>query len=108
MKNLSFLFSAIGRLRLMAYVEGVTLLVLVAVGVPLKYLAGHPELVSVLGPIHGVSFLIYLICLVEASVAGRFKITEILKLFVAAFIPLAFISSIRLLARKEAEVQAIA
>ncbi len=45
----------VGRLRIMSYVEGISLLLLVVVAVPLKY-AGRatPELVKILGPIHGV------------------------------------------------------
>jgi integral membrane protein len=87
----------------MVYVEGLTLLILVAVGVPLKHFAGRPELVAVLGPIHGVAFLIYALWLAECAVAGRWKASEIVKLSLAAFIPLGFLSSCRILARKDAE-----
>lgn len=93
--------TALGRLRIMCYVEGLTLLALVGVGVPLKHFAGRPELVSVLGPIHGAAFLLYALWLFECSVAGRWKASEIIKLFVAAFIPFGFVSSSRLLARKD-------
>jgi integral membrane protein len=103
MKNLPRLSTPIGRLRLMVYVEGLTLVTLVVIGVPLKHLADHPELVSILGPIHGVAFVIYALWLVECSIAGRWKASEILKLSIAAFIPFGFLSSRRLLARKDAE-----
>jgi integral membrane protein len=106
MNNLPRLSTALGRLRVAVYVEGLTLLALVAVGMPLKHLAGRPELVAFLGPIHGVAFLVYALWLVECSVAGRWPASEILKLSVAAFIPLGFLSSRRLLARKDAEERA--
>ena len=83
-----------------------TLLTLVAIGVPLKHLEGRPELVAVLGPIHGVAFTIYALWLVECSVAGRWKAQEIIRLSIAAFIPFGFLSSRRLLARKDAEGRA--
>lgn len=108
MTNLPRLSTAIGRLRVMVYAEGLTLLTLVAVGMPLKHLAGRPELVAILGPIHGVAFIIYALWLVECSIAGRWSARDILKLSVAAFIPLGFLSSRRLLARKDAEERAAA
>ena len=47
-------------LRLASLGEGATLLLLVLIAVPLKRLAGMPEAVSVMGPIHGAAFLLYL------------------------------------------------
>ncbi|MEM6831273.1 MAG: DUF3817 domain-containing protein, partial [Bacteroidota bacterium] len=46
-----FFNSSIGRLRLLAFLEGLSLLVLVFVSVPLKHIYGITELSSVLGPI---------------------------------------------------------
>lgn len=103
MKNIPNLSNALGRLRIICHVEGLTLLALVGIGVPLKHFAGRPEMVSILGPIHGAAFLLYALWLFECSVAGRWKASEIIKLFVAAFIPFGFVSSNRLLARKDAE-----
>src|SRR5688572_2758892 len=56
-KNL--LQSSVGRLRILGWVEGVTLLVLVLVAVPLNYYFHMPMLVEILGPIHGVAFLLF-------------------------------------------------
>lgn len=106
MNNLPRLSTTIGRLRVMGYVEGLTLFTLVAIGVPLKHFAGHPEVVTIIGPIHGIAFVTYALWLVECSVAGRWKTSEIVKLSIAAFIPLGFLSSRHLLARKDAEERA--
>jgi integral membrane protein len=92
----------------MGYVEGITLFTLVTIGVPLKHFAGRPEVVTIVGPIHGLAFITYALWLVECSVAGRWKAAEIIKLSLAAFIPLGFLSSRRLLARKDAEERAAA
>ncbi len=54
-----------GRLRLAAHAEGVSLLLLLGVGVPLKYLAGVPAATRVLGPLHGALFVLYLVLLAE-------------------------------------------
>ena len=46
-------------LRIASWLEGLTLLLLVLVAVPLKRLAGLPEAVTLLGPVHGGAFLTY-------------------------------------------------
>src|ERR1035438_10496023 len=51
--------STLVRYRVMAYVVGVGLLVLVLVGVPLQYAAGKPAVVQVVGPVHGFLYLVY-------------------------------------------------
>ena len=50
---------ALRPLRVASFVEGATLIALVLVAVPLKRLAGMPEAVSLVGPIHGAAFLAY-------------------------------------------------
>jgi integral membrane protein len=52
--------AALTRYRVIAYVVGIFLLVLVCVGVPLKYLADQPVVVSVVGPLHGFLYMVYL------------------------------------------------
>ena len=50
--------SPIARLRVLGRIEGVTLLTLIGIAVPLKHLAGEPMLVTLLGPLHGAVFLL--------------------------------------------------
>ena len=50
----------IGAFRVVAVVEAVTYLVLLA-AVVLKRVLDGPDFVSVLGPIHGIAFLVYLV-----------------------------------------------
>ncbi len=54
-----FLTFLIGRLRLLAFLEGISLLVLVFVAVPMKRMSGDPSLVQALGPVHGGLFLLF-------------------------------------------------
>lgn len=54
------------RLRILALVEGSSLLVLVGVAVPLKHLFDLPVAVKVLGPLHGIAFLAYVVALIDA------------------------------------------
>lgn len=59
-----------GRLRLAARVEGSTLLLMIAIAVPLKYLGLTPVGVRVMGPVHGIAFIGYLLTLAEATASG--------------------------------------
>lgn len=59
-------------LRPVAFAEGVTLLALVFIGMPLKHVFGIPEFNLVLGPLHGVVFIAYAaVVLYEAAMARR-------------------------------------
>lgn len=49
-------FRAVGR------AEGVSLLLLFFIAMPLKYLYGHPEFVQAIGMAHGVLFMAYVAC----------------------------------------------
>ena len=49
--------TAIGRLRLIGWFEGLSFLLLVFVAMPLKYIWGEPGAVRVVGMVHGVLFL---------------------------------------------------
>lgn len=51
---------ALIRYRIIAWVVGVGLLLLVLVGMPLKYAAGNETVVAIVGPVHGFLFMIYL------------------------------------------------
>ena len=62
------LSTPIARLRLIGLIEGVSYLVLLFVGVPLKRILGHPEMVEIVGPIHGGLFLLYVLA---AALAAR-------------------------------------
>lgn len=86
MKN--YINSNIGRLRLLAFLEGVSLLILVLIGVPLKYLAHSEGVVKVVGPIHGLLFVLFLLNALSVALAEKgSSFVIIAKLFIASFIP---------------------
>lgn len=74
-----------------SWAEGATLLLLLLVAVPLKRLAGWPEAVSLMGPVHGAAFLLYSLMVVQQAGAGRLTARETLILLSAAFLPLGFL-----------------
>jgi integral membrane protein len=80
--------SAIRVLRVFGLVEGVSFVVLLGIAMPLKYLAGMPRAVSVVGMAHGVLFVLYAAALVHAHFTVGWSMRRSLGLFAAAVIPL--------------------
>ncbi|MGJ8517853.1 hypothetical protein LMG33810_002211 [Carnimonas sp. LMG 33810] len=74
-------------LRRAALIEGTTLLLLLFIAVPLKHLAGMPQAVSIMGPIHGIAFIFYIVQLLRSRAMLRIDGAQLAKLIVAAFIP---------------------
>jgi integral membrane protein len=60
------LSTSLGRLRLIGFLEGASFLILLGVAMPLKYFAGQPAAVRVVGMAHGILFLLYLLAIVQA------------------------------------------
>lgn len=88
------------RLRIASLGEATTLLLLVGVAVPLKHLAGQPLGVRLMGPVHGLMFLIYLWTAVQTVAGGGWSGSEIARLFVGALVPFGGFFNMSLLARK--------
>lgn len=83
-----FLSTNIGRLRLLALLEGVSLLLLIFIAVPAKHLFGNPALVEAIGPLHGMLFLLFVLNTLSVGVEYRWKFKDtIWKVLLACFIP---------------------
>ncbi|MBU2996619.1 DUF3817 domain-containing protein [Cellulophaga baltica] len=80
--------SSLGRLRILAFLEGFSLLILVFVSMPLKYIYGVTTISSILGPIHGLLFLLFIFNTISvgAEFNWRFK-TATWKVLIACIIP---------------------
>jgi integral membrane protein len=91
----------IRRMRLASVLEATTLAVLVFIAVPLKHAFGMPQLVSAMGPIHGLAFLFYLWMLIQSHFQLRWSGAEWARMVAFAFIPLAGFVNDRLLKRRE-------
>ena len=77
----------IGRLRAIAFIEGVSYLVLLCVAMPLKYFAGLPSAVKTVGWIHGVLFVLYLLAVAEVTIRHRWPFARVLGALAASLIP---------------------
>jgi integral membrane protein len=92
----SGLAGALLRYKVMAYVVGVGLLILVFVGVPLQYAANVPQVAQIVGPIHGFLYIVYLLTSVDLARRARFTLWQMAAMVGAGFLPfLAFIIEAR-------------
>jgi integral membrane protein len=78
----------IGRLRIIAFLEGISLLVLVGIAVPLKYISNNPGFVRTLGPIHGILFLLFIFNALGTGIEQRWSFRRTTwKVLLACMIP---------------------
>jgi integral membrane protein len=83
-----FFTTSIGRLRLYAFLEGLSLLLLVFIAVPFKYAAHDTTLVKIIGPVHGALFLLFILNALREGVERKWIFKETTwKIIVACFIP---------------------
>jgi integral membrane protein len=73
--------------RMIALAEGVSFLTLLFIAMPMKYFMGMPEVVRVVGSIHGLLFLLYVGQLARVHFKQRWSFMFSLYAFVASIIP---------------------
>ncbi len=84
----SLLKTNTGRFRILAFLEGVSLIALMFIGVPLKYMSGNPALVKSIGPVHGLLFVLYVAFAFSLAAEHQWKFTQTTwKVLLASFIP---------------------
>jgi integral membrane protein len=77
----------IGRLRLVGYAEGISFLLLLCIAMPLKYLAGKPEMVRVVGMAHGLLFVLYILQVIQAKIEYDWSLKTMVLGIVASVLP---------------------
>jgi len=92
------LATTLGRLRIVGLLEGISFLLLLGIAMPLKYLAGQPAAVQVVGMAHGILFLLYVLGAVLAHVEYAWPVKRTALVVLASVVPLGpFIAESRLL-----------
>jgi len=79
--------SPIGRLRAIGWVEGASFLLLLGVAMPLKYLAGMPMAVKLVGWAHGLLFIGFCAALADATRRSGWGIGRAGLGLIAALVP---------------------
>ncbi|MDI9872141.1 DUF3817 domain-containing protein [Flectobacillus roseus] len=78
----------LGRIRIIGFLEGLSLLVLIFVAIPMKHFFHNPALSKFLGPIHGAIFLVFVLNTMSLAIEQNWKFrTTTWKIIVACFIP---------------------
>ena len=80
---------ALLRYRVLSTIVGVLLVLLVPIGLPLKYAADKPGLVSVVGFIHGMFYIVYVIVAFDLARRARFSLGRTVIMFLAGLVPFA-------------------
>ncbi len=95
---------ALIRYRVMTYIVGSALIVLVFVGVPLQIWAHFSLVARVEGTIHGYLYLVYLFTAADLARRAHWRLGRILAVVLSGFVPgLAFVVEHRVVKQMRAE-----
>jgi integral membrane protein len=84
---MSFTNTQLMRLRIVAFIEGVSFLVILFVTMPLKYLFDMPQPNKVIGMLHGVLFVLYVLLVIQAKVQYRWEAKKMFLALLASVVP---------------------
>ena len=73
--------------RKIAFAEGVSFLVLLLIAMPLKYMADRPMAVTIVGGIHGLLFIAFMIMAWEVKREYKKEWPWLIKSFIASILP---------------------
>ena len=79
---------SVARLRIVGLIESASFLALLLIAMPLKYLAGNPEPVRIVGAVHGALWIVYILVLLIAWRDQRWSFVTLLAGGVASVVPL--------------------
>ncbi len=88
--------------RIISLAEGISLLTLLFIAMPMKYWMGMPEAVRIVGSIHGGLFILYVVVLAVIHFTQRWSFLFSLGALAASFIPFGTFVLDRYLRKKQA------
>ncbi|MGK5742415.1 DUF3817 domain-containing protein [Micromonospora sp. URMC 103] len=78
---------ALTRYRAIAWIVGVVLIVLVVIGMPLKYAFDNPTVVETVGPAHGFLYMVYLVAAFDLGRRADWPLKRMLAVMLAGTVP---------------------
>ncbi|MCU0354732.1 MAG: DUF3817 domain-containing protein [Cytophagales bacterium] len=84
---IDLLKTQIGRLRILAFVEGVSFLVILFVTMPLKYAFQMPQPNKVFGMAHGLLFVLYVFAVIQVRIEQNWSFKKTGLALLASIIP---------------------
>ena len=100
--------AALTRYRAIAYVVGIVLILLVVVGMPLKYLANEPVVVETVGPAHGFLYMVYLLATFDLGRRAHWPLSRMALIMLAGTVPFVSFVAERAVTRRLREPSAVA
>ena len=77
----------VGRLRILAFVEGISFLVLLFITMPLKYMFHNPEPNKMFGLVHGLLSIMYVLAVIQVKIEQNWAMKKTCLALVASVIP---------------------
>jgi integral membrane protein len=87
--SLNSLRGAFYRFRILAFVTGTLLILLVFVAIPIKYWGDNSDPVAVIGTAHGFLFMVYLVTGFDLGIRLRWPLLKLGAILIAGTIPFA-------------------
>ena len=84
---LNLLKTQLGRLRLLAFIEGVSFLVLLFITMPLKYAFDNPTPNKAFGLVHGLLFILYVLAVIQIKIEQNWGLRKTFLALLASVIP---------------------
>ena len=74
--------------KIIALLEGTSLLILLLIAMPLKYIFQMPILVKIVGMAHGVLFIAYIILAIILTRLNKWSVKKSILIYLASVVPL--------------------
>ena len=102
---MELLKSHLGRLRIVAFLEGMSFLILMFVAMPLKYMGGYEHATQDVGMAHGVLFILYIFMVIPVQHEYKWPATTTMWALVASVLPIGTFVADAKIFRKYANVK---
>ena len=84
---MKLLSDSLGRLRIIAFLEGLSFIVLIGIAVPLKYVFGYEHATQEVGMAHGLLFITYTLLLIPVRESKNWNKSQTALAFAASLLP---------------------
>jgi integral membrane protein len=97
--------SNLGRLRIIALLEGVSFLLLMFIAVPLKYVGGYEHATQEIGMAHGLLFILYIFLVIPVQSEFKWNKRTTFLVLLASVLPFGtFVADARIFSKEQSKV----
>lgn len=84
---MELLYSHLGRLRIIGFLEGISFILLVGIAMPLKYIGGYQNATWDIGMIHGILFITYIVAVIPVKFSLNWNLKTTFLVLLASLLP---------------------